>query len=614
MALTKQEEEAIYILAEKITGTSQQGMFRKDVLVRNVERRMVETKSGNLAEYLKLVNMDQRQYQKLVSDLTIHTTSWFRENPHYELLKKTATENFKSGKKKFTVWSAASSTGEEAYSAALVLESLREEFKEFDYEVFASDIDWVSVEKGKKAVYDAEGFNAIPQEFKKFILLGTGAANGFMTLAPEIRKRVQFFQNNLAGAPYQTPLASFDLIFCRNVLIYFERNVQEAIVRELVSKVGKDGLLIFGHSDSFPSNGEITSVGRSSYKKSSQSKVTVTVQPEKRKKILIVDDSATVRKVIAKILRSDFDTVECESAESADAAITKNKFDLITLDLNMPGENGHSWLMRHRKAGMKTPVVIVSDSSPIEAEKVFGALEAGAQDYIVKARLQNEPEKVVELLKSLTDVREISLLHQLPRRPFKNSKHAPKVILLGASTGGPEALSKVLVDFPKPCPPVVVVQHISPEFSKAFATRLSQVSGLNFGEIDENMFLQPNTLYTATGDYHLALTEKQGNLYLHKSDHPKVNGHRASVDVLFDTAAKLSVDSLSVLLTGMGKDGAQGLLNLAMTNRSYTLAQDEKSSVVFGMPKKAIEMNAACFIGDLTAIRTEIINRLKNIK
>lgn len=612
MALTKQEEETIYSIAEKITGTSQQGAFRKDILVRNVERRMVETNSRSLVDYLKLVNTDSGQYQKLVSDLTIHTTSWFREKPHYDLLLQHATESFNSGKKTFTVWSAACSTGEEVYSAALVLEGLREKLQGFDYEVYASDIDTVSIEIGQSALYESVGFEEIPKELRKFLFLGTGSAKGLMTLDPEVRKRTKFFQNNLAMAPYKTPLASFDVVFCRNVLIYFDRNVQEAIVQELVNKVLTGGLVIFGHCDSFPSNGEINSVGRSSYKKRSITKIKE-VAP-KRNKILIVDDSPTVRKVISKILAADFDLHECESASAADTAISKNKYDLITLDLNMPGENGHSWLMRHRKEGMKTPVVIVSDSSPIEAEKVFGALEAGAQDYIVKSRLQSEPEKIVELLKSLTEVRGNSLLQEQVCRPFQNKNYSPKVLLLGASTGGPEALAKLLQDFPRPCPPVVVVQHISPEFSRAFATRLGQISGLNFVEMDETQSLQPDCLYIATGDYHLSLAEKQGNLFLQKSEDPKVNGHRPSVDVLFKSAANLPVDTLSVLLTGMGKDGAEGLSNLAVTNRSFTLAQDEKSSVVFGMPKKAIEMGAACFVGDLSAIRAEMLNRIRNRK
>lgn len=612
MALTKQEEETIYSIAEKLTGTSQQGAFRKEVLVRNVERRMSETSCRSLVDYLKVVNTDPDQYQKLVSDLTIHTTSWFRENPHYDLLKKHASELFKSGKKTVTIWSAACSTGEEVYSAAMVLEGLRETLQGFDYEMYASDIDTVSIEKAQRALYDAGGFNEIPTELRKFVFLGTGSAMGWMTLDPEIRKRIKFFQNNLASAPYKTPVNNFDVIFCRNVLIYFERKVQEAIVQELVNKVCMGGILVIGHCDSFPSNNEIVSIGRSSYKKEKSTKFREVVQ--KKKKILIVDDSPTVRKVISKILSAEFDHHECESAEAADIAIGKSKYDLITLDLNMPGENGHSWLMRHRKEGMKTPVVIVSDSSPIEAEKVFGALEAGAQDYIVKSRLQSEPDKIVELLKSLTEVRGASIHQEHVVRPFQKKNYAPKVILVGASTGGPEALAKLLQDFPKPCPPMVVVQHISPEFSRAFATRLGQVSGLRFVELNEDHPLQPNCLYIASGDYHLTLIENQGHTYLRKSDDPKVNGHRPSVDVLFKSAAQSSLDTLSVLLTGMGKDGAEGLLNLANTNRSFTLAQDEKSCVVFGMPKKAIEVGAACFIGDLSAIRGEMLNRIRNGK
>ncbi|MGZ3798378.1 MAG: CheR family methyltransferase, partial [Pseudobdellovibrionaceae bacterium] len=194
MALTKQEEETVYLLAEKITGASQKGSFRKDVLVRNVERRMVEANTRCLADYLKLVNADLLQYQNLVSDLTIHTTFWFREKPHYDLLKQQATEQFNRGKKKFTVWSAACSTGEEVYSAALILESLREKFPGFEYEVHGSDIDAVSLEKAQRAVYEASGLEQIPQDLRRFVLLGSKSAKGLMTLDAQIRKRIKFFQ------------------------------------------------------------------------------------------------------------------------------------------------------------------------------------------------------------------------------------------------------------------------------------------------------------------------------------------------------------------------------------------------------------------------------------
>lgn len=610
MALSKKDENTIYLLAEKITGTSQAGNFRKEVLVRNVERRMGETKSQTLNDYLLLVNRDPQQYQKLISDLTIHTTSWFREEPHYELLKQQALEKFRSGKKIFSFWSSACSTGEEVYSAALVLEGLRSELDGFDYQIYGSDIDFVSIEKAQKAIYDSSGLEQIPQAFKKFMLLGQGNAAGLMTLDPDIRKRIHFFQNNLAVAPYKMPIEAFDAIFCRNVLIYFDKKLQEAIVQELVGKLNDGGLVVLGHSDSFPTNGDIHAVGRSSYKKERTKKMVKPVV-NRRKKILIIDDSATIRKVIGKILTVDFDVDECDSAAAADEILKTKKYDLITLDLNMPNENGSSWLVRNRKAGLATPVVIVSDSSPMEAEKVFGALAEGAQDYIVKSRLQSEPEKIVELLKSLTETQVDNLLQSYDFRPFTNKNLSPKVVLIGASTGGPEALAKLLKEFPRPTPPMVVVQHISPEFSKAFATRLAQVSGLNFKEIDEHRALQINSLYIATGDYHLTLSENDGDLFIKKSEEPKTNGHRPSVDILFNSASKVRVDSVSVLLTGMGKDGAMGLLNLAETNRSYTLAQDEKSSVVFGMPKKAIELGASCFIGDLSAIRAEMLKAIK---
>jgi two-component system chemotaxis response regulator CheB len=194
---------------------------------------------------------------------------------------------------------------------------------------------------------------------------------------------------------------------------------------------------------------------------------------------------------------------------------------------------------------------------------------------------------------------------------FSFEKFSPEVIVIGASTGGPDALCKLLGNFPQLCPPVVVVQHISYEFAEAFAERLSHVSGLPLGQIGTDHKLERGHLYLAKGDYHLEFFEStKSGLCLRENNDGLVNGHRPSVDTLFTSLAKAHVQAMSVLLTGMGQDGANGMLELSMRGQTYNLAQDEESSVVFGMPKKAIDNGSVSFVGNIFELRNEILKRL----
>jgi two-component system chemotaxis response regulator CheB len=190
------------------------------------------------------------------------------------------------------------------------------------------------------------------------------------------------------------------------------------------------------------------------------------------------------------------------------------------------------------------------------------------------------------------------------------SNFDPQAILIGASTGGPEALLGLLRDFPAGAPPVIVVQHIGTEFALPFAKRLAERSGLVLGDTAFQGPLKRGHLYMADGDYHLRLIARGDELLLQRDFGEKVQGHRPSVDVLFQSASHLSTDLVAMLLTGMGRDGAQGLRSLYDSGRVYTMAQDEPSSVVFGMPKIAIELGAACVVGDLSGLRRDLEKRI----
>lgn len=623
--LSKEEEDLLYRLTEKMTGSSQTGYFKKDLIVRNVEKRILQIKCSTFHNYLKIVSQNSDELEQLISNMTIHTTSWFREQPHYDELKKIAVEHHLKNKGVFKVWSAACSTGEEVYSCALVLESIRSQYADFEYMIYGSDIDRICLEVAKNSIYKKNQIEHIPQEYHQFLLVGEYNQEPVMTVSESILQRCHFFSNNLIENSEVPGHSPFQVIFCRNVLIYFNAETQLSIVSQLAQFMSSEGTLILGHSDSFTSHSQLKMKSGSIYLKSSQ-KLSVssdlqitsnlksnTTQSLTKQKILVVDDSPTLRKVLNHLLNKDYEVFEVSSAEAATEILTKHNFSLITLDLNMPGENGVSWLKRQRQMDLKIPVLIISDSTQADAIKIFGALENGAQDYITKSRLSSESDKVLELVKQLTNFKnEKNEIIHYNNREFKMKNFKPEVILIGASTGGPEAIAKLIAQFPKPCLPIIVVQHISHEFSNAFGQRLSHVSGLGFGEIEPSQSLMRNTIYLAKGDYHITLKKISGQIFIETDNSVKVNGHRPSVDKLFNSCANLDIQTISVLLTGMGADGAEGLLHLAKTNKTYTIAQDKESSVVFGMPKKAIELNAANAVGNLFEIRNKIIELMTN--
>lgn len=620
--LTKNEEEYVYKLVERITGSLQSGSYRKDILLRNIEKRIQVTGVKSLINYLKLVNQNQDEFDYLVSNVTIHTTSWFREMPHFIQLKNIIEKHLKQSDAPIRIWSAACSTGEEVYSIALVLEKIAQENSKLKYEIIGTDIDSKCIESCRKGIYKKSQLNEVPIEYHQLLLSGEDDFKEYFTLDERIINKCQFFVSSLAVNNKISTYGQFDIIFCRNVLIYFSLDEQSKIINQLYKFLKSESFLILGHSDSFSSHPLLKLIQGSVYKKSvgllssddSFQKVQKNIKhPTQKPHLLIVDDSQTIRKVLFQIFEKKFEITEATSAENASEVVKVKKFDLVTLDLNMPGENGVSWLKKQKQLGLKTPVVIVSDSNQVDANKIFGSLENGAEDYIVKSRLSQEPDKILELgWQLISKFTEEEKDYRQFIKPF-DKKIKPEVILIGASTGGPEALAQLLNQLPKPTPPIVIVQHISYEFSKAFVNRLSLVSGLSVGDMENDLIeLQGNSIYLSLGDYHLKIVKSQDQLFIKKDNSTKVNGHRPSIDILFSSAAEFSLDSAAIILTGMGADGAQGMLDLSNKQKCFTLAQDQKSSVVFGMPKKAIELRAVNFIGNIQEIKNKIIEIYKN--
>lgn len=607
MKINKNDEDIIFSLAEEITGSCQQGKFRREILVPNVERRMTKNNILKFDDYYQFAKRNPAEWSHFVSALTIHTTSWFREEPHYLEFEKTAIQFAKKNTDKvFRCWSAACSTGEEAYSAALMLRNIQIQYPEFKFEIYGSDIDPVSVQFASKAIYSVENLNSIPNRFYPFILKGSGKTEGLFTFEKSLREKLFFNTHSLTQSEPLKENLTFDWIFCRNVLIYFSKDEVKKIINHLLKNLNQNGILCLGHSealDSIPAN--TMSLGRACYQKNTN-KLNLVKTKEKEHTILIIDDSPVIRKLLRKIFESHHcNVIESESGLVADQKIQETHIDLITLDLNMFPEDGVTWLKRFRKNDEKTPVIIISDSDPKEADSVFGALSAGAQEYIVKSNLNKDVEQFYENIKvflkkedstqTLKKNENVERLKSNILLPFK-----PEVILIGASTGGPEALSSVLKNIGhSELPPVVIVQHIISTFSEPFSKRLAEISKLKFSQSRPGEILKKGHLYFSVTDEHIGIEKSGNDIKVKFSDDPKLFGHRPAVDYLFSTAAKANVKSFSLLLTGMGKDGANGLKLIHNNKNSITIAQDEESSVVFGMPKEAILLDAVNYIGNL---------------
>jgi len=627
MSLSAPEIEVIYFLAEKLTGSSQQGTFRKEVLIANVERRLKETQTGSLIKYLKYVARNPSEKDALISALTIHTTSWFREPPHLKVLENYIKKELaKSPHQTFKVWSAACSTGEEPYTFSIFLNELKSQFKNFDFSIHGSDIDVKSVEKANKAQYSGIGLFDIPEKYHKWIkasnlLLEKKSTStekksrkshddAIITLSPEVRSRCQFFTNNLniLNAPQLLP--KYDVVVCRNVLIYFDKKTVEKIIQNLLSRLKDGGLLILGHSESFhetPVN--LKSLGSSSYIKMSPEMILEEKNNSndkykftkiEKKSILIIDDSPTIRSVLRKALSSaDYVIEESETAEDATLKVTQNKFDVITLDLNLPGENGISWLKKQRSQGLKTPIVIISESNKQEAAKVFGAFDDGAQDHFTKKQLSDNPIAVFNIIKSLSSSNKDGQLKswQTSLKQFNSPHFSPQIIMIGAGTGGPQAIIELLANLKKPAPPIVIVQHMTTDFSDAFLKKIAEETGFLIGQVSQSQPLAENTVYTATGDYHLEVESRGKYLYLSESLAPAVNDRRPSIDSFFYSASRIPITGVAVILSGSGTDGVRGLYELAKRQNFLTMAQDELSSTVFELPKKCLELGCINIIG-----------------
>lgn len=635
--LSEAEKLAVLKLAEELTGSSQSGENRSGSIITNVERRMRDCEVSNWDDYLELVDQNPAEKSNLISALTIHTTAWFREGPHFVMFHELLLNHLER-REPLRIWCAACSTGEEVYSFALVLEEFRRVHSGFDYSVYGTDIDPVSIEAAEVAIYDQRSSNFNLERYRHNLLFGSGKTEGLFTLSKSIRSRCHFDVHDLRSSRRHAD-GPFDVIICRNVLIYFSPAGVKTVVGNVLQNLKPNGHLFLGHSETVAaSDFGMTSRGHSVYFNSkpltssvipfnkfegSKERVPKTgsfnfssSEPKTmmsadsgvpKHRILVVDDTPASRQIISKVfLNLGFECVTVESTEAASRELRAGKYDLLTLDLQISGMENGMWLQSERSKGMKIPVVIISDIRKEDAQKLMSLLGKSAQEYIEKTDLLHKATEIRDTF------RELLRISQGPRGRSPESlrdrpKFRPDVIAIGSSTGGPQTLARLLSRMPPDCPPILIAQHISSKFALAFAERLSAISNLKLAKMEDGEPLLPGYLYTPLEDYHVAVQEiGRSHFALKVSQDEPVNRHRPSVDYLFSSIAQTKLHSMSILLTGMGRDGALGLKELHARG-DFCIAQTQADCIVFGMPREAINLGAANFVGDAEEIRSLIL-------
>jgi two-component system chemotaxis response regulator CheB len=343
-------------------------------------------------------------------------------------------------------------------------------------------------------------------------------------------------------------------------------------------------------------------------------------------KVLIVDDSALIRSVMSEIINSQPDMQVVATAPDplvARELIKQHNPDVLTLDVEMPKMDGLDFLEKLMRL-RPMPVVMVSSLTERGSEITMRALELGAVDFVTKPKIsiQSGMREYTDLIAdkiraaSKARIRARTLpqpgaegqgtLPQL-RNPLMSSE---KLIIVGASTGGTEAIREFLMQMPSDCPGILITQHMPEGFTRSFAKRLDSLCKISVQEAAGNERVLPGHAYIAPGHSHLLLARSGAN-YMTKLDQGEpVNRHRPSVDVLFRSAAQnAGKNAVGVILTGMGKDGAAGMLEMKAAG-AYNFAQDEASCVVFGMPREAIAVGATHEVGALQALPGMVLGYL----
>ncbi len=351
--------------------------------------------------------------------------------------------------------------------------------------------------------------------------------------------------------------------------------------------------------------------------------------------VLVVDDSAFMRRMISDMIEQDADLQVIATARNGEDALAKYQSlepDVVTLDIELPDINGLELLSKLLEV-RKKPVIMLSTLTQKGAEITFEAMNRGAVEFISKPSgaisldISKIQEELVKKIKLSVDAK-IALPDPKPISPdgeshvekkdfsglwTKDLKAAlPPLLIIGSSTGGPRALQEVIPNIPRDFPgPVLVVQHMPPKFTKSLADRLNRLSSLDVKEAESGDRLQKGRVYLAPGGFHMKIEPLPNNLSIVLTEEPAVHGVRPSIDVLLNSAVKVSgYQLIAVILTGMGKDGTDGLSALKKAQDVYTIAESEKTAIVYGMPRAVVNAGLADQVCCLEEIPAEICRQL----
>lgn len=338
-------------------------------------------------------------------------------------------------------------------------------------------------------------------------------------------------------------------------------------------------------------------------------------------KVLIVDDSAFMRKVLSDMFAAEQDFTVIDTARNGKDAADKVKWlkpDVITMDVEMPimdGITALEFIMRDTP----TPVVMVSSLTRAGADATIRALELGAVDFVAKTAgpISSITGIKTDILAKCRAAAKVNVVRLTKTQDKKITKALPqltltanedKIIAIGTSTGGPRALQEIITKLPGnlPCG-IVIVQHMPPGFTKSLSDRLNSLSSLTVKEAEPNDVIRPGLVLVAPGDYHMTVDREGNKRFVRLNQNPPVGGHRPAVDPLFESVAKCyGKRALGVILTGMGHDGAKGIEAIKRQQGS-TIAEDQSTAVVFGMPKSAIELGVVDKVVPLPSVAAEIV-------
>ncbi|MBD2810780.1 chemotaxis response regulator protein-glutamate methylesterase [Xenorhabdus sp. Vera] len=337
--------------------------------------------------------------------------------------------------------------------------------------------------------------------------------------------------------------------------------------------------------------------------------------------VLCVDDSALMRQIMREIINShpDMEVVDCAPDPFvARDLIKKYNPQVLTLDVEMPRMDGIDFLEKLMRL-RPMPVVMVSSLTAKGSEITLKALELGAVDFVTKPQLGIREgmlaysELIAEKIRAAAQAKVSSMAQSSEIAAplnFKPLLSSEKLIAVGASTGGTEAIKNLLQPLPVTSPALLITQHMPPGFTRSFAERLNKLSQITVKEAEDGERVLPGHAYIAPGDCHMELCRSGANYQIMITNAPPVNRHRPSVDVLFRSVAKYAGrNAIGVILTGMGSDGAAGLLEMKQAG-AYTLAQNEASCVVFGMPRAAIQLGAVDDVMDIRNISKAMLAKI----